>query len=261
METVTSRDGTPIAYVRTGSGRPVVLAGGVFNDHTTLDPLGARLAPDHTVVGYDRRGRGASGDTTPYAVEREIEDLAALVDLVGGSAAVFGFSSGAVLALAAAAAGVPFSHLVLYEPPFVATDAEARSRAGRPERLAALVAAGRPDDAVELFQREHLGLSEEMIAGARRSPYWPALEKFAPSMVHDCALTTTLARPTPPMLAVATPTLILNGADTWPALRAAATALGAEVAGARHVELPGGAHHTIDPASTATAVRTFIAGG
>jgi len=222
--------------------------------------LAEHLAGSFTVVGYDRRGRGSSGDTAPYAIEREVEDLAALIDLVGGAATVFGFSSGAVLALAAAAQGARITHLVLYEPPFVATDAEAASRAGRPSRLAALVAAGRRGDAVELFQREHLGLPASMVEGARQSPYWPALEAFAPSMVYDATITTTLARPTAEMLAVKTPALVLNGAETWPALRTAAAALGTDLAGARHLELAGGANHTIEPAPTAAAVRAFLAG-
>src|SRR6478752_3250138 len=116
-------------------------------DHTTCADLAAALAGDHTVLTYDRRARGQSGDTAPYAVEREIEDLAALVDLVGGTAAVFGYSSGGNLALAAAAAGVPIAHLALYEAPFALGGLPARP-VGLPERLGALLAQGRPDDAV-----------------------------------------------------------------------------------------------------------------
>jgi pimeloyl-ACP methyl ester carboxylesterase len=108
---VTSRDGTRIAYERTGDGLPVVLVLGAFNDRATGAPLAEHLAADFTVFTYDRRGRGDSGDTAPYAVEREVEDLAALIDAAGGTAAVFGFSSGAVLALRAAAQGLSITKL------------------------------------------------------------------------------------------------------------------------------------------------------
>src|SRR5262245_11947476 len=107
MQTVISKDGTPIASERAGTGQPVVFAAGAFNDHTTCAGLADALADTYTVVTYDRRGRGASGDTRPYAIEREIEDLAALLEAVGGSAAVFGYSSGGMLALQAAVDGLP----------------------------------------------------------------------------------------------------------------------------------------------------------
>ncbi|HEY3467056.1 MAG TPA: alpha/beta hydrolase, partial [Amycolatopsis sp.] len=103
---VTSADGTTIFFEQRGTGAPVILVGGAFNDRTTVAALAGVLAPDFTTITYDRRGRGDSGDTAPYAVEREIEDLAALIAQVGGTASVFGHSSGAVLALEAAAAGI-----------------------------------------------------------------------------------------------------------------------------------------------------------
>jgi pimeloyl-ACP methyl ester carboxylesterase len=258
METVTSRDGTPIAYDLAGYGPPVIFASGVFNDHTTCAPVAELLERDHTVVTYDRRGRGHSGDTTPYAVEREIEDLAALVDLVGGAAAVFGYSSGGVLALKAAADGVNITRLALYEPPFVVGDPARERPPERPEALADLVEAGRPGDAVAMFQTEHLGMPAELVAHFRESPMWPALEAFAPSMVYDAIITTAYAVPSAAMTAVATPTLVLNGAATWPGLRAAAVDLAARMPAARHHELAGGENHTIPPAATATAVREFL---
>ena len=105
VSTLRSNDGTAIAYERSGSGPPIILVVGAFNERPTGAPLAASLDQDFTVFNYDRRGRGASGDTAPYAVEREIEDLAALIDVAGGSACVFGYSSGAVLSLQAAARG------------------------------------------------------------------------------------------------------------------------------------------------------------
>jgi pimeloyl-ACP methyl ester carboxylesterase len=258
METVTSRDGTPIAYDLAGYGPPVIFASGVFNDNTTCAPVAELLEKDHTVVSYDRRGRGHSGDTAPYAVEREIEDLAALVDLVGGAAAVFGYSSGAVLALKAAADGVNLTRLALYEPPFVVGDPERARPPERPEALADLVDAGRPGDAVAMFQTEHLGMPAEMVAHARQSPMWPALEAFAPSMVYDAILTTAYAVPSAAMTTVSTPTLVLSGAATWPDLRTAAADLTARLPAARHLELSGGENHTIPPETTAAALREFL---
>ena len=104
MDFVTSTDGTRIAYERSGTGRPIVFATGAFNDHTTCAPVAEQLADDFTVLTYDRRARGQSGDTRPYAIDREVEDLAALIGTVGDGAAVFGYSSGALLAIHAAVA-------------------------------------------------------------------------------------------------------------------------------------------------------------
>ena len=117
MQTVISRDGTRIAYSLRGSGPGIVFSPGVFNDHTRCADLASALASDHTVIVYDRRGRGESGDTAPYAIEREVEDLAALVALCDGPATVFGYSSGAMLALLAASMNVQMGGLVMFEPP------------------------------------------------------------------------------------------------------------------------------------------------
>ena len=119
MNTVTSSDGTTIAYDRSGEGPPLVLIGGALSDRAAAGSLAEALAPRLTAIAYDRRGRGDSGDTAPYAVEREIEDLEAIVAEAGGSAFVFGHSSGAALALEAAARGLPVTKLALYEPPFI----------------------------------------------------------------------------------------------------------------------------------------------
>ncbi len=251
MDKVTSADGTPIAYETAGSGRPIVFTAGAFNDHTRLAPLAAALAGDFTVVSYDRRARGASGDTRPYAIDREVEDLAAVLDRVGGPAAVFGYSSGAVLALYAATT-LPITHLFLYEAPF-AVGGTPRN-ADLPARLDALVRAGRPGDAVALFQTEGIGLPPEVVAQIRQSPMWPALEAIAQSTVYDATITTELATPTPAMAAVRVPTLVLTGAGTWPALTRAAR----ELPLGRHVEVPGGENHDLPVAATAAEVRSFF---
>jgi pimeloyl-ACP methyl ester carboxylesterase len=251
MDIVTSVDGTPIAYVQAGSGRPIVFVGGAFNDHSRTAPLAGALAGEFTVVGYDRRARGASGDTRPYAVDREVEDLAAVLDVVGGEAAVFGYSSGGILALYAATK-LPITHLFLFEAPFAA--GAPRHRADLPARLDALVAAGRPGDAVALFQTEGIGLPAEMVTQIRQSPMWPALEGMAQSAVYDATLTHELSVPTEAMTAVSAPTLVITGAGTWPVLIEAAKSLPV----GRHVEVAGGADHDIPVPETAALVRELM---
>jgi pimeloyl-ACP methyl ester carboxylesterase len=259
VDTVTSLDGTPIAFELGGDGEPIIFAHGVFNDHSTCAPLAELLQHQHTVVTYDRRGRGESGDSLPYAVDREVEDLAALIEKVGGAAAVFGYSSGGVLALRAAADGLPITHLALYEPPFVVGEDVVTARpADRPAVLANLVAGGRPGDAVAKFQIEHLGLPPEMVTQIRQSPMWAGLEAMAASMIYDCTITTEYPVPTQAMVAVTTPTLVISGALTWPHLAGAAAHLASAMPAAHHVQVDGGENHTIPPEATAAAVDRFL---
>jgi Alpha/beta hydrolase family len=157
MDTVTSADGILIAFDRFGDGPPVILAAGAFNDRTTTEPLARALAPRFTAFNYDRRGRGDSGDTAPYSVQREIEDIAALISTTGAPAALFGYSSGANLMLQAAASGLEISKVVLYEPPFNPDDSYPTLPGDLASRLAELVASGRRGDAVELYQITAVG--------------------------------------------------------------------------------------------------------
>jgi pimeloyl-ACP methyl ester carboxylesterase len=254
MQIVTSRDGTRIAYERSGSGPGIVFIPGVFNDHTRCVDLASALGTDHTVIVYDRRGRGESGDTPPYAIEREVEDLAALASLCDGPVTVFGYSSGAVLALLAASLDVPMSGLVMFEPPYAFGHPV---DAGLPGRLAGLVAADRRGDAVAMLQTDSIGLPPDVVAHLRQSPMWPGLEAMAPSMVYDATITTTLALPTAAMTAVTTPALIMYGAGTWPRLRDAAQELAKLMPAARLVEVDA-ANHDIPTGETAQAIRTHF---
>lgn len=157
MKTTTSRDGTRIAYEELGQGPPVVLVDGAFCRRAfgPMAPLAALLAPRFTVFHYDRRGRGDSGDTPPYAAEREVEDLAAVVEEAAsrgdGRVDVYGCSSGAALALRGAASGLPVKQLALYEPPFALDGTHTPRPADFREQIAAMVASGRRADAVDLF--------------------------------------------------------------------------------------------------------------
>ena len=159
MNKVISKDGTTIAFEQSGEGPAVILVVGAFNDRATGAPLARFLERRFTVFNYDRRGRGESGDTPPYAIEREIEDLDALIAQAGGSACVFGYSSGATLALRAAAHGLAISQLALYDPP--PTGAKAGDLA---PQLTEFIAAGRRGDAVELFQTEAVGIPAAVVA-------------------------------------------------------------------------------------------------
>ncbi len=218
METVRSADGTQIAFDRSGQGPALILVGGASATRAAAASVAAALAPDFTVLAYDRRGRGDSGDTLPYAVEREAEDIEALIDEAGGSggsAFLYGHSSGAVLSLEAACLlGDKISKLALYEPPFIVDDSRPPTPEGFAAQLQALVAAGRRGEAVELFQR-NVGLPAEMIAQFRNSPMWPGLEGMAQTLVYDATVIGDTENGSPLPLrkyaCVKVPTLVMDG--------------------------------------------------
>ncbi|TMR91874.1 alpha/beta fold hydrolase [Nonomuraea basaltis] len=241
MNTTRSADGTAIFFDRLGSGSPIVLVSGASCARGIHVPLAELLTAGHAVYNYDRRGRGDSGDTRPYAVEREIEDLAAVIEGAGGSAAVFGNSSGAVLALRAAAAGLPITGLALWEPPFqLDADAPARSRAYVTE-LTACLNEGRRGDAMALFLRS-VGLPPNMIDQIRQAPMWASMETIAPTLAYDAAIMGD-GRPPADLANVKTPTLVLTGSETGPWAPAAALALVDALPSAQHTILEGQDHN------------------
>ncbi len=186
MSFVTSTDGTTIAYERTGSGPVLVLVDGAMCHRAAgpLRPLAAALQDRFTVYTYDRRGRGESSDTQPYAVAREVEDVQALIAQAGREAYVYGISSGAALALAAAAADPAVAKVALYEPPFMAEVEDGTRTKQYTERLTELLDAGRKGDAVALFMA-HVGLPPQAVAGMRAQPSWAAFEAIAPTLAYD----------------------------------------------------------------------------
>ncbi len=185
MNRVASRDGTVIAFDRMGDGPPIVVVGGAMCDRAMTRPLAEEMAKRFTVFNYDRRGRGDSGDTAPYAVEREIEDIEALIAEAGGTAAVYGHSSGAGLVLNAAAYGLPIARLVLHDPPYT-PDVEEERRISREygESVKDTLSENRRGDAIELFFRL-VGMPQGMIDGMRHSPRWAGLEEIAPTLAYD----------------------------------------------------------------------------
>jgi pimeloyl-ACP methyl ester carboxylesterase len=258
MNTALSADGTTIAFDRYGDGPPVIMAAGAFNTRSTTEPLARALQQRFTVLNYDRRGRGDSGDTTPYSVDREIEDLDALISAAGGAASVFGYSSGAILALKAAASGLAITHLVLYEPPFRADDSYPALPADLAGQLAELVAAGRRGDAVELYQTKAVGIPENVVAQMRHAPFRPGLEAIAHTLVYDAEICGDLSLPTGLIASTVTPALVISGEQSPPFLTAAARAVAAALPNGRLCSLPGQTHD-ISPQATAPVMAEFLA--
>jgi len=236
---VTSRDGTSIAFDRIGAGPALIFidAAAGFRGFGPMGALAEAVASDFTAITYDRRGRGESTDTLPYAVEREVEDLDALIDMAGGSAFVHGFSSGAVLALHAAAKGLQIKKMTLLEPPIVlpgeAPDLELE------KKLSKLVEAGRRGDAVEHFNRS-IGVPDEYLVGMREAPYWPTLEKLAHTLVYDSVITRSLD--IEKLATVTTPTVVIDSGASDDRFGTWADALIANLPNAERRTLPGEWH-------------------
>jgi pimeloyl-ACP methyl ester carboxylesterase len=252
---VNSKDGTTLAVTRVGEGPAVVCVGGALNDRNSTAPVAAGLAGRFTVYSYDRRGRGDSGDTQPYAAAREFEDLAAVIEEAGGAAMVYGMSSGAVLALRAAAAGVPITRLALYEPPL--SEAVADGPPGPEDYSAQLteaVEAGRPGDALELFMVGLVGMPEQAVAGMRNTPMWPALEKLTPSLRYDDIV---LGDRTVPAT-VPIPVTVLAGTASPAWMRAASRAVADAMPAGEFRELPDQTHN-VDPYVLAAALAEVFA--
>ena len=248
--TVRSRDGTPIAYDTAGDGPALILVGGAFSyrRYRSSVQLTELLAPRFTVIGYDRRGRGDSGDASEYAVEREIEDLDALVQTAGGSAHVFGMSSGGVLALRAAAAGVPVERAVAYQPPFTVDASGHLPPADFEPRLDALLASGDRGATVRYFMREGMGAPRPLVGALRLArPLWRNLEAVAHTLPYDYAVMNGTVHGTPlprePWASIETPTLVLDGGKSPASLRNAAEALAQHMPNAQRRTLDGQSHN------------------
>lgn len=248
----TSKDSTRIAYEQSGDGPAVILVMGAFNDRSAGAALSQSLSAQFTVFNYDRRGRGDSGDAAAYAIEREIEDIDALIQKAGGSAHVFGYSSGAILALRAAGHGLNITRLALYDPP--PTGGKAGSLA--PE-LAALIAADRRGDAVELFQTDAVGIPAAVVANMRHAPFRPALEAIAHTLVYDSSILS--AMPDGLAATINTPTLILDAENMPPVMHQSAQALAQALPNSQH-HLLKGQTHDINPAIVTPVLTAFLQG-
>jgi pimeloyl-ACP methyl ester carboxylesterase len=264
MNRVMSKDGTSIAYDRLGAGPAVILVGGGLDDGSENAPLAAELAGSFTVYNYARRGRGDSSDTPPYAVEREIEDIEALLAEAGGTAHLYGVSTGGALVLEAAAAGLAVARVAVYEVPYNTADDWPQQWRDYVGKLEAALARGGRGDALELFM-QLAGSSEAEIAGARSSPFWPAMEALAPTLAYDAACLGDGQPPTDRLARIRQPTLVATGVEArrpgaaaWVlALEPAADAIAASIPHARRQTFEGQSH-VADPKAVAPILEEFF---
>jgi pimeloyl-ACP methyl ester carboxylesterase len=262
---IRSPDGTSIAYDITGEGPALIYVNGaiqhraISQEATAMLPL---LSPQFTVITYDRRGRGESGDTQPYAVEREIEDLAALIEMAGGRAYVFGESSGAVLALRAALHGLPIGKLACYEPPFMVDPDQPALASDFAARFDRLAGDGRRAEAFAMFMTEAVGLPAEMSGGIKHDPMWPVLESVTHTIAYDREIMGDTQGGDPatltPFAAVTVPTLVMAGSESAEHTRNAAKVLADVLPNAQHRVLAGQTHQ-FSPAVAGPVIAEFLA--
>jgi pimeloyl-ACP methyl ester carboxylesterase len=263
VQILSSADGTRITYDQQGAGRPalILVDGAMCSRSSGSKPeLVGLLAAHFTVYSYDRRGRGDSGDTQPYSVEREVEDVAALIDAAGGTALLYGHSSGASLALEAAVAlGGQVSKLAMYEAPY--NDDPAARQAWRQYicQLTEVLAAGRRGDAIALF-RAYTGVPAEQIEGMRKAPFWPAMEAIAPTLRYDHAaiLGEDGSVPAERVARVAVPVLVMYGDASYPFMGETARTL-SQVIPRAQLRILTGQSHNVSPAVLAPVLADFFA--
>ena len=258
MRQVISKDGTAIAYDQLGQGPAVILISGASTSPVANAALAELLASHFTVYNYDRRGRGDSSDTLPFAVEREFEDLEAVIAEAGGSAYVWGSSSGGVLAFKAVAHGLPITKLALWEPPFNVDEDGPRRHREYETRLQELLAEGRRGDAAELFMTL-VGIPPKLIAQDRSAPWWSATEQLAPTLAYDAAVMGNSMVPAEQAASVTIPTIVIDGGAADPFFHAAALALVTAMPDAQLSSLPGQPRN-VDPQALAPVLVEFFKG-
>ena len=260
--TVTLTDGTTIVFDRTGEGPPLILVGGALNNRGSGAPYAEPLAPSFTVYTYDRRGRGGSGDTQPYAVEREVEDIEALIAEAGGSALLFGHSSGAALVLAAAARTVGVDKIALYEPPYNVDDTRTPIPDDYVAHLDELIAQDRRGDAVEYFMVTGVGLPPEVVAQMRGAQFWPSLEAVAHTIAYDGRVMgfdkPDRSLPAERWKAIAAPALVMDGDASPEWARNAVRAVTDALPNAERRTLAGQTHEVDRAVLTPVLVEFFL---
>ena len=261
MKTIQSADGTTIAFDQLGEGLALILVGGAL-EYQAMDSETAQLAPrlsEHfTVFHYDRRGRGDSTDTQPYAVEREIEDIDALIPEAGGSAFLFGISSGAALAMEAAIKlGDKVKKLAMYEAPYNDDEAARQAWKAYRKQLADVLAHGRRDDALTLFMML-VGMPPEHLDQVRQHPMWPMWEAAALTLAYDAAVMGEDASvPSEKAASVAVPALVMDGGASYPFMHVTALALAKAMPYAQHRTLEGQTHEVAPQVLSPVLVEFF----
>lgn len=264
MQTITSADGTTIAYERAGTGPAVIVISNVAEDHTGVAGLAEALSGHFTVVSFDRRGRGASGDPQPYDPAREIEDIAALIDIAGGSAALTSGSGGCAIALdAVSALGDKVTGLYLYDPPFFVDDSRTPAPADYVEHVDELVAAGRRDEAVEYVMTEVIGVPAEYIEPMKQDPSWDDMVRYAHTFAYEGRILRGLqdGKPLPAdRWSIDAPITVAVGGDSEDYFRLAADALAALLPNVTVLTLPGQDHGAFwaAPEPVAEQIREFM---
>jgi len=261
MNTLSSPDGTTIAYDTRGEGPALILVDGALTVHSSGSgsELAKLLAPRFTVCGFDRRGRGESGDTLPYAVDREIDDIEALIDRAGGSAFLYGHSSGGPLAMRAAIRlGSKVSKIALYEPPYNNDPGAQESWSQYLRQLREALAEGRRGDAVALFMR-FVGMPAEQVARLRRAPFWPGMEAVAPTLAYDHAAILGEPWSVPAGLAarVSVPALVMAGDAGLPFMPDAARVLSQAIPQGQ-LRMLEGQTHEVNPGVLAPVLVEFF---
>jgi pimeloyl-ACP methyl ester carboxylesterase len=256
MDHVLSPDGTRIAYERLGSGPAVLIAGAGPTDRRSEAPVAALLAERFTVYNYDRRGRGDSGDTQPYAPDREFEDMAAVIAQAGGSVMCYGTSGGAIIALQAAARGLAISKLAAWEPPYLVPGARPAIPGDYRERQWALREQGRGGEMLELFFSQAVGLPPDMVAGMKAAPFWEAMAAGAGCLAYDAEMIGDFSMPQEQLKSVTIPTLVVDG-TTMPWISAACQVLADVLPNVRRATLDGQPHN-VDPAAIAPVLTDFF---
>ncbi|MGN7360802.1 alpha/beta fold hydrolase [Paenibacillus sp. SAF-054] len=268
MHTIISKDGTKIAYDKVGKGPALILVAGAFSyrEFPAQVQLAELLSERFTVYNYDRRGRGDSGDANSYAITREIEDLQALIDEAGGSAYVWGLSSGAVLALQAAANGAKITKLALHEPPFVVNPSDRKAPYGFAEHVNQLIAADRRAEAIKYFMTQGMGAPSFVVSMMRMMPgVWKRLLAVAHTLPYDAALMDGYmeGKPLPrgAWTAVSVPTLVLEGLESPDSLRRGAKALADLLPNARLLSKKGLGHtRKLDAKAISRELTAYFAG-
>jgi pimeloyl-ACP methyl ester carboxylesterase len=258
MQHVTSKDGTIIAYEQSGQGPALVVVGGVLDDHHQQAGLAALLAEHFTVYNIDRRGHGESEFTAPYAVEREVEDIDALITEAGGSAFVYGTSGPGILSLEAAARGLSpkMKKLAVWEPPYILEGSRPPVPQDYKEQLAQLLREGRKGDMIELFLTKAVGMPAEFMAPMRQSPFWAAQEAFAPTLVYDATLMGDFSLPKERIAKATVETLVIDG-GTVPWMSQAAQAVADTLPHAHRRTIAGQPHNVADEAMAPVLIEYF----